>query len=156
MHFCKVLFLYGFLLPLTTPLPTPPAASPLPLNSSVLACPNSTLLTRCNKLSYSARDQAAKTFPSDSGYPAVLVYGKEKGFVAIKRIKNSNLIFRVLTFTSDHLVNIKDMYLGGDNEIVIVYEQMDISLRHIMAVTEGPLQETEIAVTCQEVKLCAW
>lgn len=71
MHFCKVLFLYGFLLPLTTPSPTPPAASPLPLKSSALACPNSTLLTRCNKLSYSARDQAAKTFPSDSGYPTL-------------------------------------------------------------------------------------
>ncbi len=75
--------------------------------------------------------------------PAVIAPdNKEDGpFVAIKRVKRADrdLVYRVPEFTSDHLVNIKDMFLEGDDEIVIVYEQMDVSLRHIMAVTGGPL-----------------
>ena len=96
--------------------------------------------------------------PLDQAGPAVIARdNKEDGpFVAIKRVKRADrdLVYRVPDFTSDHLVNIKDMFLEGDEEIVIVYEQMDVSLKHIVAVTGGPLQGFEIAAICKEVSDC--
>lgn len=78
----------------------------------------------------------------DQAGPAVIARDNKKGgaFVAIKRTKrtDSQPVYRVPEFKSDHLVHLKDMFLEGE-EIVIVYEQMDVSLRHIMAVTGGPL-----------------
>jgi len=65
--------------------------------------------------------------PLDPDGPAVIAReNKEDGpFVAIKRVKrvDRNLVYRVPEFTSDYLVNIKDMFLEDDDEIVIVYEQ---------------------------------
>jgi len=87
--------------------------------------------------------------PLDQAGPAVIARDnmKDRAFVAIKRVKRADRdpVYRVPDFTSDHLVSIKDMFLEGDDEIVIVYEQMDVSLRHIVAVTGGPLQAFEIA-----------
>ncbi len=93
--------------------------------------------------------------PLDQAGPAVIARDnmKDRAFVAIKRVKRAdrNPVYRLTDFTSDHLVNIKDMFLEGDDEIVIVYEQMDVSLRHIVAVIGGPLQAFEIAAICKEV-----
>lgn len=81
---------------------------------------------------------------------------EDRAFVAIKRAKRADhdLVYRVPDLTSDHLVNIKDVFLEGDDDIVIVYEQTDVSLKHIMAVTGGPLHGFEIAAICKEVSNC--
>ncbi len=93
--------------------------------------------------------------PLDQAGPAVIAReDKEDGpFVAIKRVKRADreLVYRIPGFKNDHLVNIKDMFLECEDEIVIVYQQMDVSLRHIMAVTGGPLHSFEIAAICKEV-----
>lgn len=93
--------------------------------------------------------------PLDQAGPAVIACdNKDRSFVAIKRAKKSSIddVFRIPDFVSDHVVNIKDMFLDKE-EVVIVYEQMDVSLRHIMAVAGGPLQAFEIAAVCKEVSL---
>ena len=96
--------------------------------------------------------------PLDQAGPAVIARNnmEDRAFVAIKRVKRADRdpVKRVADFTSDHLVNIKDMFLEGDDDIVIVYEQMDVSLKHIVAVTGGPLQAFEIAAICKEVSDC--
>ena len=96
--------------------------------------------------------------PLDQAGPAVIARDnkEDRPFVAIKRVKKADhgLVYRIPDFTSDHLVNIKDMFLEGEDEVVIVYEQMDVSLKHIMAVTRGPLHSFEIAAICEEVSDC--
>lgn len=49
---------------------------------------------------------------------------EDRAFMAIKRVKRADRdpMKRVADFTSDHLVNIKDMFLEGDDDIMIVYE----------------------------------
>jgi len=81
---------------------------------------------------------------------------KDEVFVAIKRMKRVDLkpVYHIPDLRSDQLVNIKEMFLKGD-QIVIVYEQMNVSLRHIMAVNEGSLQGFEIAAICKEISTCA-
>ena len=66
---------------------------------------------------------------------------KDWAFVVIKHMKraNCNPAYWVANFTSNHLVNIKDIFWEGDNNIVIVYEQMNVFLKHIITVTEGLL-----------------
>jgi len=46
------------------------------------------------------------------------------------------------------------MFLEGDDEIVIVYKEMNVSLKHIMAVIGGPLYSFEIAAICKEISDC--
>lgn len=79
---------------------------------------------------------------------------KARSFVAIKRARKSSIddVFRIPKFVNDRVVNIKDLFLNKE-EMVIVYEQTNISLRHIMTVTDGPLQAFEIATVCQEVNI---
>ena len=81
---------------------------------------------------------------------------KDRAFVTIKRMKrvDRDSVYKVSNFTSDHLVNIKDMFLKGDDKIVIVYEQMNVSLRHIVAVIEDSLQVFEIATICKKISDC--
>ena len=95
--------------------------------------------------------------PLDQAGSAVIAHDNTKGgdFVAVKRVKrvDPKPVYTVPDFKSDHLVNIKDMFLEGNDEIIVIYEQMDVSLRHIMAVSGGPLQAFEIAAICKEVSL---
>ena len=95
--------------------------------------------------------------PLDQAGPATIARDnlKDGTFVAIKRVKRAdrNPVYRTPDFTSEH-VNILDMFLEGDEDIIIVYEQMDVSLRHIVAVVGGPLQAFEIAAVCKEVSSC--
>ena len=60
---------------------------------------------------------------------------KESSLVAIKRIKklNKNLINRIRPFSSDHLVQIRNMY-EDDEDVVIVYEAMDVTLRQLTGI----------------------
>ncbi|MCJ1360236.1 MAG: hypothetical protein MMC33_010239 [Icmadophila ericetorum] len=91
----------------------------------------------------------------DQAGPAIIVQDNmdRREFVAIKRIKRiaSTPVYTVPAFESNQIVNIKEMFLEGDNLITVVYEQMDVSLRHIMAVKGGPLEAFEIAAICQDI-----
>lgn len=93
----------------------------------------------------------------DQAGPAVIAREnvEDGSFVAIKRVKrvDPKPAYHIPDSKSDHLVNIKEIFLE-DNDIVIVYEQMDVSLRHIMAVNGGPLQAFEIAAICKKVSTC--
>ena len=93
----------------------------------------------------------------DQAGPAVIAHEnvKDEVFVAIKRVKrvDPKPVYQIPDSRSDQLVNIKEMFLE-DNKIVIVYEQMDVSLRHIMAVNGGSLQAFEITAICREVSTC--
>jgi len=104
-------------------------------------------------------DESAKSYynfmPLDQAGPAVIARdNKDRTFVAIKRAKKSGVehMLRIPDFVSDHVVNIKDMFVDKE-EMVIIYEQMNVSLRHIMVVAGGPLQAFEIAAVCKEVRL---
>jgi len=77
---------------------------------------------------------------------------KEPSLVAIKRIMKGgeSPVNRVTPFTSDHLVQIRNMYEDGD-EIIIVYETMDVTLRQLTGILQGPLKAFQIAAICKEV-----
>ncbi len=46
------------------------------------------------------------------------------------------------SFNSDQLVEIRDMYQDND-DVVIIYEQMDVSLRHMTGLLQGPLSNLQ-------------
>ena len=77
---------------------------------------------------------------------------EEPSLVAIKRMKkaNKNPVNRIKSFTSDHLVQIKNMFEDGD-DIVIIYETMDVTLRQLTGILRGPLKAFQIAAICKEV-----
>ena len=77
---------------------------------------------------------------------------KEPNLVAIKRVKKTNgsHVGRIAPFSSDHLVQIKDIYDDG-SEVVIVSEAMDITLRQLTGILQGPLKAFQIAAICKEV-----
>ena len=56
-------------------------------------------------------------------------------------------ISRIATFTSHHLVQIKDVYEDG-NDFVIVSETMDVTLRQLTGILQGPLKALQIAAIC--------
>ena len=76
---------------------------------------------------------------------------KEPSLVAIKRIKkvDESPVNRI-AFTSDHLVQIRNMYEDGD-DVVVVYETMDVTLRQLTGILQGPLKAFQIAAICKEV-----
>ena len=90
----------------------------------------------------------------DQAGPAVIGCDNTRAgiMVAIKRIKKTGQddLGCMPPFINDHVVNVKDMYCK-DNEITIVYEQMDVSLRQITGILSGQLQAFEIAAICKEV-----
>lgn len=77
---------------------------------------------------------------------------RDHNFVAIKRLKgiDKSSTHRMRPFKSDHVVNIRDMYFDND-DLVIIYEQMDKSLRGITDILQGPFQPFQIAAICKEV-----
>ena len=77
---------------------------------------------------------------------------KKPGLVVIKRIKKLDKSFtnRIRPFTSEHLVQIKNMY-EDDDDVVIVYETMDVTLRPLTGIRPGPLKAFQIAAICKEV-----
>ena len=64
--------------------------------------------------------------PLDQAEPAIIAYNniKNRDFIAIERIKKDDLksMYIILDFKSDHLINIKDIFLENNNEIIIIYE----------------------------------
>lgn len=78
----------------------------------------------------------------------------ERELVAIKRFKciDQSLMRKILPFRSDYVVNIKETYFDDDN-IVIIYEHMDISLRNVTSILQGPFKPFQIAAICKEVSI---
>jgi hypothetical protein len=60
---------------------------------------------------------------------------REANLVAIKRLEriDKRLTHRMRPFISDSVVNIKDIYFDND-DLVIIYEPMHISLREITGI----------------------
>jgi hypothetical protein len=77
---------------------------------------------------------------------------RERDLVAIKRLKgiDKSSTHKMRPFTSDHVVNIRDMYFEND-DLVIIYEQMHKSLRDITGILQGPFEPFQIATICKEV-----
>lgn len=69
--------------------------------------------------------------------------------VAIKKAtKPKGSVHQVPPSNSDQIVDIKDMY-AENRDIVFVYEQMDVSLRHMTGILQyQPLKAFEIAAIC--------
>ena len=72
--------------------------------------------------------------------------------VAIKRMtKPEGSVQQMPPSTCDQIVNIKDMYFES-GDVVFVYEQMDVSLRHMTGILQDqPLKAFQIAAFCREV-----
>ena len=77
---------------------------------------------------------------------------RERNLVAIKRLIGARrrLLRRIKPFTSDHVVSIKETYFEND-DLVIIYERMDVSLRHVTSILQGPFQPSQIAAICKQV-----
>lgn len=77
---------------------------------------------------------------------------KKPHFVAVKRLRavNQRVKHRIRPFTSDNVVEILDLYFDKD-DILIIYEQMDVSLRAITSLQGGPFKSFQIAAVCREV-----
>ncbi|MCJ1422777.1 hypothetical protein MMC29_000657 [Sticta canariensis] len=108
-------------------------------------------------------EKLARTFPNRSYHhlmtieqagPAVIGVDDTDGRkrVAIKRVrKPEGSVHQVPPSTCDQIVNIKDMYVEND-DVVFVYEQMDVSLRHMTGILQDrPLKAFQIAAICREV-----
>jgi hypothetical protein len=91
----------------------------------------------------------------DQAGPAVMGCDntRECNLVAIKRLKGVSKASkpRIQPFTSNQVVELKDMFFDND-DLVIVYEQMEISLRAVTGIQPGPFQDFQIAAICKEVK----
>ncbi len=108
-------------------------------------------------------EKLAKTFPKrsyhhlmtiDQAGPAVIGVDDtdRRKRVAIKRVrKPEGSVHQVPPSTCDQIVNIDDMYVE-DRDVVFVYEQMDVSLRHMTGILQDrPLKAFQIAAICREV-----
>lgn len=77
---------------------------------------------------------------------------RQCNLVAIKRLRgvDKNSAYGMQPFTNDHVVSIEDMYFDND-DLVIIYEPMDISLRAVTSIVQGPFKPFQIAAICKEV-----
>ena len=77
---------------------------------------------------------------------------RECNLVAIKRLigARKRLSRRIKPFTSDHVVSIRETYFEND-DLVVIYERMDVSLRHVTSILQGPFQPSQIAAICKQV-----
>lgn len=78
---------------------------------------------------------------------------RQCNLVAIKRLIGARKmpLRRIKPFTSDYVVSIRDTYFEKD-DLVIIYERMDVSLRHVTSILKGPFQPSQIAAICKQVK----
>jgi hypothetical protein len=77
---------------------------------------------------------------------------KERNLVAIKRFHGAHKrsIGKIEPFTSDHVVSIRETFYDND-DLVVVYERMDVSLRQVTSILQGPFKQSHIAVICKQV-----
>jgi hypothetical protein len=117
-----------------------------------------------NGVSGSGRTRTAERSPSRMTYHEFMVLDqagsanigcdntRECNLVAIKRLigVRKRLLRRIKPFASDHVVSIKETYFEND-DLVIIYERMDVSLRHVTSILQGPFQPSQIAAICKQV-----
>jgi hypothetical protein len=74
--------------------------------------------------------------------------------MTIKKLERigKRLIHKMRPFTSDSVVNIKDMYFNND-DLIIIYEPMHISLRQITGILQDPFKPFQITAICKEVNI---
>ncbi len=84
----------------------------------------------------------------------IVCNNKNRNFVAIKYAKKSSInnIFRISDFVNNYVVNIKNIFLNK-KKIIIVYKQIDIFLKYIIAVIGNSLQTFKIATVYKEISL---
>ncbi|KAH8653977.1 hypothetical protein BGZ60DRAFT_568489 [Tricladium varicosporioides] len=77
---------------------------------------------------------------------------RECNLVAIKRFNGirKSPMRRIRPFTSDYVVSIQETYFENAN-LVIIYERMDVSLRHVTGILQGPFKPPQIAVICKQL-----
>ena len=78
---------------------------------------------------------------------------KKGRMLAIKRLKtNKDLTTaKVPIIRTDYIIKIENVFVEYEAEVVVVYKQMDVNLRHIRSVVSGPLHAFEIAAICKDV-----
>lgn len=78
----------------------------------------------------------------------------QHNLVTVKRVRKvgKHPIYQLPNITSSRVVNIKDMFMDR-NDVVLVYEVLDVSLRHITSLLIDPPKAFQIAVICKEVSL---
>ncbi len=143
---------------------------PIPQKQTLESASSASRLTKPNQgvndvtVPRAPRDEKlAKTFPKrsyhhlmtiDQAGPAVIGVDEtdRRKRVAIKRLgKPEGSVHQVPPSTCDQIVNINDMYVE-DCDVVFVYEQMDVSLRHMTGILQDrPLKAFQIAAICREV-----
>jgi hypothetical protein len=66
---------------------------------------------------------------------------RERKLVIIKRFKgiNQSSTSKILPFSSNYVVNIKEAYFHN-NDIMIVYKQMNILLQNVTSILQGPFK----------------
>lgn len=76
-----------------------------------------------------------------------------RSFVAIKRRKRPDeSLSHHVQFRSNHLVDLRDMYVER-NEVIFIYEQMKVSLRHITDILSGLLKAFQIVTICKKIRI---
>jgi serine/threonine protein kinase len=77
---------------------------------------------------------------------------RERNLVAIKRLRGirKGSMRRIRPFTSDHVVSIRDKHFEND-DLVIIYERMDVSLRHVTGILQDPFKPSQIAAICKQL-----
>ena len=97
-----------------------------------------------------------KIMALDQAEPAVIGYDDtdRRSLVAVKRVKRRGKgeVLQIPNLNNSNLVSIMDMYLENE-EVVIFYEQMDVSLRHITGILQDPLKPFQIATICKEAPI---
>ena len=95
----------------------------------------------------------------DQAGPAIIgsTNTKDCALVAIKcsKVKCKGPLLGIIGLPSSHIVNLLDMF-RKDEEIYMVYEQMDVSLRLINYIPHGAWNAYEIAAICKEVRQSYW
>ncbi len=89
----------------------------------------------------------------DQAGPAAIAYDSLYNLYAIKKLKHDpdKHESKARLFKHSALVGILDLFWEGD-ELHVIYEYMDVSLRHILATPRGHLTSKEIAVVCKQVR----
>ncbi len=91
----------------------------------------------------------------DQAELAVIEYNNinRRSFVAIKRRKRLDESFsHHVQFRSNHLVNLKDMYVQR-NEVIFIYKQMKVLLQHITDILSDFLKAFQITTICKKIRI---
>ena len=70
------------------------------------------------------------------------------GFVMMELMEPSTR--KIAPFRNDYVVSIIETYFDSE-DMVIIYEHMDISLRNLTSILQGPFKPFHIAAICKEV-----